>query len=104
MGASSCGTMVGGVIVTWIMSPVAMMKSPTARTVDRAGLPFRADRPARPTAPWPLPPPAAPRDDRAVIHEVDESLRALVKRDVVTDGEIDVVFDAPTREWSSKRS
>jgi hypothetical protein len=39
-----------------------------------------------------------------VIHEVDESLRGLIKRDVVNDGEIDVVFDAPTREWSSKRS
>jgi hypothetical protein len=39
-----------------------------------------------------------------VIHHVDESLRTLVKRDVVNGTDVEVAFDAPTRDWSSKRS
>lgn len=39
-----------------------------------------------------------------MIHEVDDSLRALVQQEVVRDAEVDVAFDAPTREWSSRRS
>jgi hypothetical protein len=39
-----------------------------------------------------------------VIHFVDESLRTLVKRDVVNGTDVEVAFDAPTRDWSSKRS
>lgn len=39
-----------------------------------------------------------------MIHEVDESLRALLKREVVNGSDIEVGFEAPTREWSSKRS
>jgi hypothetical protein len=40
----------------------------------------------------------------SVIHHVDESLRTLVKRDVVNGTDVEVAFDAPTRDWSSKRS
>jgi hypothetical protein len=39
-----------------------------------------------------------------VINEVDESLRSLVKADVVQGGDIEVVFDAPTRDWASRRN
>jgi hypothetical protein len=39
-----------------------------------------------------------------VIHEVDESLRSLLKREVLNGSDVEVAFDAPTREWSSRRS
>jgi hypothetical protein len=51
-----------------------------------------------------VPPARRGRQDRAVIHEVDESLRTLLKREVVNGSDIEVGFEAPTREWSSKRS
>jgi hypothetical protein len=40
----------------------------------------------------------------AVINEVDETLRAIVKAEVVNGTDVDVVFDAPTREWASRRN
>jgi Pvc16 N-terminal domain len=40
----------------------------------------------------------------SVIHEVDEALRTLLRREVVNGSDIEVGFEAPTREWSSKRS
>lgn len=39
-----------------------------------------------------------------MINEVDESLRALVKAEVLGGTEVDVVFDAPTRDWASRRN
>ncbi|GAC1362178.1 MAG: DUF4255 domain-containing protein [Pseudarthrobacter sp.] len=39
-----------------------------------------------------------------MIHDVDETLRALVKRDVLNGANIEVSFDAPTRDWSSRRN
>jgi hypothetical protein len=39
-----------------------------------------------------------------VIDEVDEVLRALVKRDALTGTEVEVVFDAPTKDWASRRN
>jgi hypothetical protein len=39
-----------------------------------------------------------------VIHEVDEALRTLVRREVVNGSGVEVVFDAPTREWSARRN
>jgi Pvc16 N-terminal domain len=39
-----------------------------------------------------------------VIYEVDEAVRALVRAEAVTDAEIEVVFDAPTKDWASRRS
>lgn len=38
-----------------------------------------------------------------MIHDVDETLRALVRRDVTNGGGIDVSFEAPTREWAAQR-
>jgi Pvc16 N-terminal domain len=39
-----------------------------------------------------------------MIHDVDESIRALVRREVTSQGDVEVVFDAPTKEWASRRS
>src|SRR6202035_2375024 len=39
-----------------------------------------------------------------MIQDVDESLRALVKRDALNGSKADVAFDAPTKDWSSRRN
>jgi hypothetical protein len=39
-----------------------------------------------------------------MIHDVDESLRALVKRDALEGSRVDLAFDAPTREWSARQN
>jgi hypothetical protein len=39
----------------------------------------------------------------AVINEVDEALRALMKREVADGADVEIVFDAPTRAWASNR-
>jgi uncharacterized protein DUF4255 len=37
-----------------------------------------------------------------VIHEVDEVLRTLFRTEALTGSPVNVVFDAPTREWAAK--
>lgn len=39
-----------------------------------------------------------------MIHEIDETLRAIVKEDVIKGSDIEVLFDAPTKDWSSRRN
>jgi Pvc16 N-terminal domain len=39
-----------------------------------------------------------------MINDVDEALRVLVKNNVVNGADVEVVFDAPTREWASRRN
>jgi hypothetical protein len=39
-----------------------------------------------------------------VIHDVDESLRALVRRDVLTGNGVEIAFDAPTKDWVARRN
>jgi hypothetical protein len=39
-----------------------------------------------------------------VIHEVDETLRSIVRRDVINGSDVEVVFDAPTKDWASRRN
>ncbi|APU16193.1 MULTISPECIES: DUF4255 domain-containing protein [Actinoalloteichus] len=39
-----------------------------------------------------------------MIHEVDEGLRRLLTAEVFPGGEIDVAFDAPTRDWAARRT
>jgi len=39
-----------------------------------------------------------------VIHDVDESLRTMIREQVVNRSDIDVVFDAPTKDWASRRT
>jgi hypothetical protein len=39
-----------------------------------------------------------------VIYEVDEALRALIRQDALPGSDVEVVFDAPTKEWASRRN
>jgi Pvc16 N-terminal domain len=39
-----------------------------------------------------------------VIHDVDESLRTMITARAMGRADVDVVFDAPTREWASRRT
>lgn len=39
-----------------------------------------------------------------MINEVDEALRSLVKAEVVNGADVDVLFEAPTRDWASRRN
>ena len=39
-----------------------------------------------------------------VIHDVDESLRALVKQEALAGNGVEVAFDAPTKEWVARRN
>ena len=39
-----------------------------------------------------------------MINEVDESLRNLVRTEVVNGADVEVLFDAPTREWAARRN
>lgn len=39
-----------------------------------------------------------------MIHEVDESLRLLMKHEALQGADIEVVFDAPTKDWASRRN
>jgi hypothetical protein len=39
-----------------------------------------------------------------VIHDVDESLRNMITNRVINRTDIDVVFDAPTKDWASRRT
>jgi hypothetical protein len=43
-------------------------------------------------------------DARVVIHEIDESLRRLVLRDAVNGSGVELSFEAPTKEWASRRN
>ncbi len=39
-----------------------------------------------------------------MIHEVDEALRRLVKDEALRGSEVDVAFDAPTKDWAARRN
>jgi hypothetical protein len=39
-----------------------------------------------------------------MIHDVDETLRAIVRREVINGSDIEVVFEAPTKDWASRRN
>ncbi|MEP6981525.1 MAG: DUF4255 domain-containing protein [Nakamurella sp.] len=39
-----------------------------------------------------------------MIHEVDVALRALIERDATDGAQVEVAFDAPTKDWSSRRN
>ncbi|MER7755084.1 DUF4255 domain-containing protein [Kitasatospora sp. NPDC097643] len=39
-----------------------------------------------------------------MIHEVDEALRALIRAEVLDGTEVELVLDAPTREWAARRN
>jgi hypothetical protein len=39
-----------------------------------------------------------------VIYEVDQALRGLVRRDALPGSDVEIVFDAPTKDWASRRN
>lgn len=39
-----------------------------------------------------------------MINEVDEALRGLLRRDALPSPDVEVVFDAPTKDWASRRN
>ncbi len=39
-----------------------------------------------------------------MIADVDEALRALVRRDAVNGTDVELLFDAPTRDWATRRN
>lgn len=39
-----------------------------------------------------------------MIQDLDESLRALVRREALNGSGVDVAFDAPTKDWSARRN
>jgi hypothetical protein len=43
-------------------------------------------------------------EDRGVIHDVDQLLEKLVKRDALNGSSVDLVFEAPTKDWVARRS
>jgi hypothetical protein len=39
-----------------------------------------------------------------VIHEVDEALRRMIREEALRGSSVDVVFDAPTKDWAARRN
>lgn len=39
-----------------------------------------------------------------MIHEVDEALRQLIRGEALAGSDVDVVFDAPTKDWAARRN
>ena len=39
-----------------------------------------------------------------MIHEVDEALRRLIREEAARGTELEVVFDAPTKDWAARRN
>lgn len=54
--------------------------------------------------PTPLGQTFAGPDAGVVISEVDAALRSLIEHHAVDPGEVEVVFDAPTKDWASRRN
>ena len=50
--------------------------------------------------------PAAPLSRRPfrMIHDVDQLLEKLVKRDALNGSHVELVFDAPTKDWVARRN
>lgn len=39
-----------------------------------------------------------------MIHEVDEALRQLIRGEALAGSDVEVVFDAPTKDWAARRN
>lgn len=39
-----------------------------------------------------------------MIHDVDDALRALIRREALNGADVEVLFDAPTKEWAARRN
>lgn len=39
-----------------------------------------------------------------MIDEVDDALRTVIRRDALNGSDVDIVFDAPTKDWAARRN
>ncbi|MEV6635684.1 DUF4255 domain-containing protein [Actinoplanes sp. NPDC051470] len=39
-----------------------------------------------------------------MIHEVDDALRQLLRHEVLRSGDVDIVLEAPTKDWAARRN
>ena len=39
-----------------------------------------------------------------MISVVDDALRAIVRNEVVSGSDVEVLFDAPTKDWAARRN
>jgi Pvc16 N-terminal domain len=51
----------------------------------------------------PIPASSALRDAYDMIPDVDQALKTLIEREAVDPTEVEVVFDAPNKDWASRR-
>ena len=56
------------------------------------------------SGPPPVPSQTWDRHTAGVIHEVDSALRTLIEREADGTRDVEIVFDAPTREWAGRRN
>ena len=106
-GSSACGAPSLRRTTGWGDAPTARA-SPTRTdgTRARAGLlPERATAPAPTAAPRRLVR-AGPveRTIARMIHDVDKLLERLVKKDALNGSSVELVFEAPTKDWVARRS
>ncbi len=67
-------------------------------------MPVEAELQPQGLPPRSLPSPTSTPNLMAMIQDVDESLRALVKRDALNGSRADIAFDAPTKDWAARRN
>nr|BFE49319.1 hypothetical protein GCM10017745_27460 [Saccharothrix mutabilis subsp. capreolus] len=51
-----------------------------------------------------MPPGVRRTHSGTVIHEVDEALRRMVRDDALRGTDVEVAFDAPTKDWAARRN
>ena len=67
-------------------------------------MPERAAKGARPHAPRRVATRTRGADDPPVIQDVDQLLERLVKKEALNGSSVELVFDAPTKDWVARRS
>lgn len=76
----------------------------TPRCLNSPPLPLWARRAAPDGVLAPVPSRAPRWQTPKVMHEVDSALQALVEREAIGTRDVDVVFDAPTKDWAERRN
>src|SRR5689334_17894090 len=79
-------------------------QGPTGRAAGRRDVPERAAIGARSHAPRRVASPSPEADDPGVIQDVDQLLERLVKKEALNGSSVELVFDAPTKDWVARRS
>lgn len=74
------------------------------RQIPEAGLRVRARRAAREHVRSTVSGTVATLQTSAVIPDVDAAMSALIERHALASSSVEVVFDAPTKEWAAKRN